>query len=125
MRRMAGLPDRSIGWLTARADYLAFQNSKKWITPYFILQVRPQGEDAACAYRVGFTASRKVGKATVRNRARRRLRELARLHLPQQMQPGYDLVFIARYAAAIAPFTNLVETLAWALKRLDVNEEQP
>lgn len=128
MRKPAGLPDRSIGWLTARADYLALANDKgeyparKWITPYFVLQTRPQQIDATFAYRAGFTTSRKVGNAVRRNYTRRRLRELVRLHLPAIMQPGHDLVIVARPAAAIASFTDLINTLTWAINRLGLGE---
>ena len=121
MRRPAGTPEQRLGWLTARADYLALNEAPRWVTPYFVVQVRPQTSDYA--WRVGFTASRKVGGAVVRNRARRRLREVVRLHLPALLQPGHDVVLVARTQAAVASFSQLVDTLGWALKRLKVKQE--
>lgn len=125
MRSPAGFPSNRIGWITDRATYLAMGKVPvRWVTPYFVLQVRPQPNPSDFSYRVGFTASRKVGGAVVRNRARRRLRELVRLNLPNLMQPGHDLVLIARPAAAVAPFTELAQTLTWAITRLQLNKQE-
>lgn len=120
--RAAGPPDARIGWLIKRADYLSMQQPdvKRWSTPFFMLQLRPLKDTTAFAYRVGFTTSRKVGNAVTRNRARRRLRELVRLHLAHVMQPGFDLVLIARTAAAVVPFDILVKHLTEAAQRLKV-----
>lgn len=124
MRKPAGPPDRPIGWLTVRADYLSMQSGLKAATPFFVLQVRPQPDPSQTfSYRVGFTASRKVGNAVVRNRARRRLRELVRLHLADLMPPGHDLVVIARTPAAIAPFPVLRDHFTRAIARLKLTPE--
>jgi len=74
----------------------------------------------AAAVRVGFTASRKVGSAVARNRARRRLREAARQVLPAQARPGYDLVLVARRETLTRTFAALVADLEVALRRLGV-----
>lgn len=65
--------------------------------------------------RVGFTATKKVGNAVVRNRLKRRLRALASLILPHYAKPGFDYVFIARGAAIDRPFPDLVKDLRYAL----------
>ncbi len=64
---------------------------------------------------VGFTASRKVGSAVERNRARRRLRAVAREILPTAGRPGYDYVLIARAATLRRPYMELAEDLKAAL----------
>ena len=64
---------------------------------------------------LGFTATRKVGGAVVRNRAKRRLREAARLLLPRFGQPGTDYVFIARDATADIGWTRLLDDMESAL----------
>jgi len=123
--RVAATPTGIIGWLVKRADYLALQDtargSKRWVTPYFIIQVHPHAQPQECTWRVGFTTSRKVGNAVVRNRARRRLRELVRGHFPILLKPHYDVVLIGRTAAASAPFDKLIAALDDAAQKLKVH----
>ena len=64
---------------------------------------------------VGFTATRKVGGAVVRNRAKRRLREAARLLLPELASPGFDYVFIARGGVTTRPWPRLLDDVKSAL----------
>ncbi len=73
--------------------------------------------------RVGFSVSKRVGKATVRNRVKRLMREAVRQHL-SAIRPGQDLVFIARPAAAEAPYHQVSETVAYLLRRAGVAGQQ-
>ena len=68
--------------------------------------------------RVGYTASRKVGIAVVRNRARRRLRAAVAQVLERHAAPGHDYVVIARSATATRPFPALLADLETGLRRL-------
>lgn len=69
--------------------------------------------------RVGFTATKKLGGAVVRNRAKRRLREAARRLLTPMARPGVDYVLIARSGAADVEWSRLLDDVSKALVRLD------
>lgn len=68
--------------------------------------------------RIGITVTRRVGKAVIRNRARRRIRELARRHRAALAALEGDLVVNARRGAAEAPWRELEEEFAWCLGRV-------
>jgi len=87
--------------------------------PGLVLQARRRDEGVG-ATRVGFTASRKVGGAVQRNRARRRLKAAAGRIIPGHAKAGFDLVLIARGATVKRPFRALLEDLKAALKRVGV-----
>jgi len=93
--------------------------------PGFVLQAAPAlvaGEMQSV--QVGFTASRKVGNAVARNRAKRRMRAAARSILADRGKPGTDYVLIARSFAAERPFAELLTDLAAALRRIERNAPQ-
>jgi ribonuclease P protein component len=73
----------------------------------------------------GFTATRKVGGAVQRNRCKRRLREAARLLLPDLGRPGFDYVFIARQGTAERPWPRLLDDVKSALLRLAAEDGVP
>lgn len=68
--------------------------------------------------RIGFTATKRVGNAVTRNRAKRRLRAAVAQVLPDLAQPGCDYVFIAREATPTAPWPRLLDDVRSALLRL-------
>ncbi len=68
--------------------------------------------------RVGYTATKKLGGAVVRNRAKRRLRAIAREILPERGISGHDYVLIARKLSVDCPFERLRKDLTYALKRV-------
>ncbi len=69
------------------------------------------------APRVGFTVTRKVGNAVVRNRIRRRLKEAVRVHAAGDMQPGNDYVIVGREEVLTAPFSAIRTELSRRLRR--------
>jgi len=103
--------------LKQRKDFLRLAHAKRVHSTSFVLQARDRGD--AQVLRVGFTCSKKVGNAVARNRAKRRLREIARLILPRFGQAGYDYVLIGRATiTATTKFTALQDELLAALRRL-------
>ena len=75
--------------------------------------------------RVGVTVSKKLGKAVVRNRVRRRLREVYRLH-ESRFLPGWDIVVVARGRAVDASFPDLTRAYLTLAKKCGIlREEQP
>lgn len=90
-----------------------FQHGKKLVSPTFVLYVLPTSE--LCS-RLGMAVSRQVGKAVVRNRVKRRLRELFRRH-KALLQPACDVVFVARRGAAEASLEEFTRQFLVLLRR--------
>lgn len=112
------------GRLLRRSEFLAVAGARrKWVAPGLILQVRRHDDRqrpaaGEPAIRIGFTASKKVGGAVERNRARRRLRAAVREIVPALAAPGHDIVVIARAQTLSRGFDELRQDLATGLRRL-------
>ncbi len=106
--------------MKVRADFLRCARAGRQGTAGLMLQARQRrADEPVTGVRVGFTCTKKVGNAVARNRAKRRLREVARLVLPQHGRDGWDYVLIGRpEATAIRPFDDLKRDLISALKKL-------
>lgn len=100
--------------LKHRSDFLRAQRGIRRVTPGLTLEIC--SNPAATGPRVGFTASRKIGGAVVRNRAKRRLRAAAAQILPLCALPGTDYVLVARRDTVTRPFESLKADLAQALR---------
>ena len=132
--------------LKRRHEFLQVARAgRKWATPGLVLQVfdrHPRAHERASKsagndrlddrtrkgagntadednIRVGFTVTRKVGGAVVRNRARRRLRAAVETVMPTHAAPGRDYVVIGRAGTNARPFAALIGDLETALHKLD------
>jgi ribonuclease P protein component len=106
-----------------RADFLLASRAKRHGGPAMLVQARKRAEGSTDVARVGFTCSKKVGNAVARNRAKRRLREIARAVLPEMAQPGWDYVLVGRKdSTAARPFDLLLSDLRVALERLHAGQ---
>jgi len=107
----------AIETLRHRRDFLAAARGRRVSRPAFTLQARRREDaEAPGLVRVGYTCSRKVGNAVARNRAKRRLRALAREVLPEAARPGWDYVLVGRAdVTATRPFDAMVRDLRSAL----------
>jgi ribonuclease P protein component len=105
--------------LRKRAEFLAVAASgKRWVASGFILQIS-NPHSPSPTVRFGLTASKKIGNAVVRNRARRRLRALAAEIMPNAA-PEYDYVFVARLTTPTCAYDNLRQDLIKGLQRMKV-----
>lgn len=130
-----------IGRLKQRGEFLLVAKTRrKWAAPGLVLQARRQTgggpkeqarrhagdgpkenelHETTPQLRVGFTASRRVGSAVARNRARRRLRAAVDRVMPTHAAPDHDYVVIARAGTLTRPFDKLVNDLESALRHVD------
>ena len=112
--------------LLQRADFLRVAAARRrYVTPGFILQAAAQPDDIdSHAPRVGYTASRKVGGAVIRNRAKRRLRAVVRQVMTPLAKDGVDYVLIARQETPERDYALLQEDLRQALRRIDLRAKE-
>jgi len=117
---------RAIERLKRRSEFLrAARQGNKSVTAGLIVQARQRkkGENPddgnENAVRVGFTVTKKVGNAVIRNRVRRRLKAVAAEVLPERVRGGQDLVIIGRMATIRRSYAALIKDLESAIKKLN------
>ena len=112
----------------------AFLNAAKGVfipRKSFVMQCNKQNEASSekegglLGPRVGFTVTKKVGNAVIRNRVRRRMREAMRMASPELFQKGYDYVLVGRKEALSVEFNTLCTDIESTLKRLARGEGKP
>ena len=110
--------------MTSRPQFLAAAKGVSEACGAVVVQ-RLDRQDGVATVRLGFTATRKVGNAVIRNRAKRRLREAARAAAPLLAVPGSDYVFVARMGTADRPWDRLLDDVKSALTRLATPRPAP
>jgi ribonuclease P protein component len=116
-----------VNHLRKRADFLRAARGVRRVEGAITLETCPAPENAEL--RVGFTASKKVGNAVTRNRAKRRLRAAARQIMPLLGRQGHDYVLVARGSTTTRPFEALLSDITTALtsahRKLDAQAKAP
>ena len=98
-----------------------YSKGKSAVNPYVVVYCRRNREKHN---RLGYTVSTKLGHAVVRNRVRRRLREIYRLNAPQ-LKSGYDIVIVARMRCVGAEYKKMEAAVLETFKKLELLEEHP
>lgn len=113
--------------LRTRGQFLAASNGLRAARGAVVVQALLRGETDKHPEIIGagFTATRKIGGAVVRNRAKRRLREAARMLLPLHGRPGYDYVFVARAGTPGRDWARLLDDVTNALTSLAAGRGDP
>lgn len=119
----------SFSVLKKRRDFVRLTKSGESVpTHTLVLQAAPSKLNSPTGEaRIGYTTTKKLGKAHIRNRCRRRLRAAAALYFAQNALPDFDYVLIARYSTADADFQKICQDLCYAINKINrkfIPEEQ-
>ena len=99
-------------YLTKPDQYaLVYSQGNSWVNSLLVMKALPNGTGLS---RYGFSVSKRVGKAVVRNRVKRRLREILRL---ASLEPGWDIIIIVRPRAADTDYARLEKSVTGLLSR--------
>jgi ribonuclease P protein component len=104
-----------VATLTKRRDFLAANAGKRAPMPAFVLLVRRRDDEDA-TMRIGYTVTKKIGNAVVRNRIKRRIREAFRLHRAE-IGSQWDIVVNPRRAALGASFPDIERALGKVIEK--------
>lgn len=108
--------------LTKRADFLAANKGLRNARPGFVLLTRPNGGQGI---RYGITVTKKIGNAVVRNRMKRRFRELLRAALPEKGLPDHDHVLVGRAGGVERDFAQMAKELDIVLENARAGKSDP
>lgn len=114
--------------LKRRSEFLRLRGGARWSTAALTIETKPRTDtpaspDLAAGPRFGFTVTKKLGSAVVRNRIRRRLKEALRVLHDDAALPGHDYVLIAKSEAATCGFDRLKQDLTAGLNRVNTSTQ--
>ncbi|MBK7217947.1 MAG: ribonuclease P protein component [Candidatus Promineofilum sp.] len=107
-----------------RSDDIARVRHKgrRWQHPLIVLFVNVQPQESSSVSRFAFVAGRHIGRATVRNRAKRRVREIVRHHL-DTLKPGHDCLWVVRPPIVVAEYAELERAVLELLTRAGLRHD--
>ena len=121
-RQISELTSQRVPTLKKRSDFLRLRSGKRCSTKTLVLQSRAiDTEKPRQVVRVGYTVTKKVGNAVVRNRIKRRLREAANKTFPLKSRPNHDYVIIGKHGALTQSFASILKDLEQALDHVHRN----
>lgn len=103
--------------LKKRKDFLRAAKGVRMVVSTAILQAARSLSEEEVPFKIGFTASKKIGKAHIRSRAKRRLRAVVREVFPELALPNVEYVLISRFNTAYCSYQTLKSDIKWALKK--------
>jgi len=122
-RQTSELTSKRVPTLKKRSDFLRLRAGKRYSTKSLILETKASEPNAKTkSSRVGYTVTKKVGNAVIRNRIRRRLREIVSKTFPEKSLPNHEYVIIGKYGALTRNFASILKDLEQALDHVHRNE---
>lgn len=94
-----------------------YKHGKSIANKYLVMYILENKSEES---RLGISVSKKVGKAIIRNRVRRLIKEVYRLNVDDKIKAGYDIVFIARVASKEASYQDIEKSVNYLVKKTDM-----
>ena len=121
-RQISELTSKRVPTLKKRSDFLRLRTGRRYSTKSLVLESKiTETTSSTEISRVGYTVTKKVGNAVIRNRIRRRLREAVSQIFPQKSLANHDYVIIGKYGALTQNFASILKDLEQALDHVHRN----
>ena len=94
-----------------------YKHGKSFANRYLVMYILNNKSENS---RIGISVSKKVGKAIIRNKVRRRIKEAYRLNIDEKIKNGYDIIFIARVAIKDADYVDIEKSMKHLIRKSDM-----